>query len=868
MPELLKRRGQSPLNACKKWSNPRFFFFSHWVMLIAALLWPLAAYPTIDDRPQDSSILFRESLQQSILQEKENIEKLTRQFESLQNQDRALKAEIKSYGVQIYSLGNLLLQPDTDIESLNRARADQQSALKNLSRRLPELSEQARATEALRAQCEEQNALVNKQIQATQEFDRKDTDDKSFIRQAQTLAKILSTKCLILEKTRALYSDQIAALDQIQQSYVTLSERFEQKVQEAKKQSLFQRKPSVLDTGNLRQAGDELQLLSEKSRQVASGEFWRKEFQSDRGSEGVFNTTSCVFLLMVLLFLFRCQRRARRLEDHEVFVRFFWLKWGIYLLRKSLPLIGTTLFIYFYAALKQSYESVPMVQAVVRVLLAILLTGWGFSVLRFWSGRKTPYYSEKIRSSLWGMLVLVRYFTIVYLVFARFLDQGSITLQLLRFAFELILLGWVIFFWKRFSHQAGPETPVRPFPNGFTRFLFISITYTIFSVPPILELAGYEVLAIHWLASWGKSAAVLLWAGLLFLSLREWNRKNKENIFQKDLAGGTTSFTLQWLMIRFCAIIWLVALSIALLFAWGAKENVIVGLFRFLNYPLSIGNMQFSLTGFIYALIILLLTHAAARLWAQGMGKIFQSSGLEPGLQASIKMISVYFLWGIGILIMLHVIGFSTTSIAVAFGGLGIGLGFGLQNIFNNFISGIILLFERPIQVGDAVEINGVWGEVKKINVRATIVQTYDNASLIIPNSEFISSQVTNWSFKDLRLRRKIPIGVAYGSDTELVRRTLLEIAEKNKMVHRTPKPDVLFSDFADSALVFILRIWTDLNHMLAVETDIRFEIDRLFRKRGIEIAFPQRDIHIRSIPKEICRHEPADMENPGPEND
>jgi potassium efflux system protein len=189
----------------------------------------------------------------------------------------------------------------------------------------------------------------------------------------------------------------------------------------------------------------------------------------------------------------------------------------------------------------------------------------------------------------------------------------------------------------------------------------------------------------------------------------------------------------------------------------------------------------------------------------------------------------------------------SSTSLTVAFGALGIGLGFGLQNIFNNFISGLILLFERPIQVGDAVEINGIWAEVKKINFRSTVVQTYDNASLIIPNSEFISSQVTNWSFRDLTLRIKITVGVAYGSDIELVRSSLIEIAGRNENVLAHPPPDVLFSDFGDSALVFVLRIWTDVNNMLKVGTAIRFEIDRVFRERNIEIAFPQRDVHIRS---------------------
>jgi len=182
---------------------------------------------------------------------------------------------------------------------------------------------------------------------------------------------------------------------------------------------------------------------------------------------------------------------------------------------------------------------------------------------------------------------------------------------------------------------------------------------------------------------------------------------------------------------------------------------------------------------------------------------------------------------------------------------MSIGIGFGLQAIFNNFVSGIILLFERPIQVGDAVEVQGTFGTVKKINVRATVVQTFDNASLIIPNSEFISSQVTNWSFKEPSLRRKVSVGVAYGSDIELVRQTLLEIPNKTKNVLKKPKPDVLFNDHGDSALIFTLRYWTTIDYYYTTSTDIRFAIDRLFRERNIEIAFPQRDVHIRSTPKD-----------------
>jgi small-conductance mechanosensitive channel len=199
-----------------------------------------------------------------------------------------------------------------------------------------------------------------------------------------------------------------------------------------------------------------------------------------------------------------------------------------------------------------------------------------------------------------------------------------------------------------------------------------------------------------------------------------------------------------------------------------------------------------------------------------------------------------------GILTSLSVFGLNTTSLAVVFGAMSIGLGFGLQNIFNNFISGLILLFERPIQVGDVVEVGGIWGEVKKINVRSTLVQTYTNSSLIIPNSEFISALVTNWSHKDPYIRRDLMVGVAYGSDTELVRTLLLEAGETVTEVRKYPHiPRVQFVSFGDSSLDFRLRFWSVIDDFVEAESKLRFEIDRLFRAHKVVIPFPQRDVHM-----------------------
>jgi potassium efflux system protein len=230
---------------------------------------------------------------------------------------------------------------------------------------------------------------------------------------------------------------------------------------------------------------------------------------------------------------------------------------------------------------------------------------------------------------------------------------------------------------------------------------------------------------------------------------------------------------------------------------------------------------------------------------------VLKESGLSTGAKGSVTTISTYLIWSVGILISLSVFGLNTTSLAVVFGALSIGLGFGLQNIFNNFISGLILLFERPIQVGDVVEVGGVWGEVKKINVRATLVQTYTNSSLIIPNSEFISALVTNWSHKDPFIRRDLMIGVAYGSDTALVKTLLLQAADSVTEVYDSPqKPRVQFINFGDSSLDFRLRFWSDIDNFIEAESKLRFEIDRLFKANKVVIPFPQRDLHILSGPQ------------------
>jgi small-conductance mechanosensitive channel len=176
-------------------------------------------------------------------------------------------------------------------------------------------------------------------------------------------------------------------------------------------------------------------------------------------------------------------------------------------------------------------------------------------------------------------------------------------------------------------------------------------------------------------------------------------------------------------------------------------------------------------------------------------------------------------------------------------------VGFALQDLIKNFVSGLILLFGRSIHPGDEIQIEDVHGRVKRINIRSTVVQTNADSTIFLPNSDLVSKKIVNWTHKDPRGRAEIVVGVAYGSDTNLINDLLVQCALSNPDVLREPPPFVLFNEFGDNALILHLRFWI-MHVVLArdrVSSQIRFDIDRVFKERGIEIAYPQRDIHIRS---------------------
>ena len=293
-----------------------------------------------------------------------------------------------------------------------------------------------------------------------------------------------------------------------------------------------------------------------------------------------------------------------------------------------------------------------------------------------------------------------------------------------------------------------------------------------------------------------------------------------------------------------------------LLVAWKLYAIPIDAINDILAFGFSFGEHSISLGLILTAGIILYATFVVS--WAlQGflMNNVLSHGQMDTGVRLSIVRLVHYALVLIGFLMALSAMGFGLQNITIIGGALGVGLGFGLQNIVNNFVSGLILLFERPIKVGDVIQLgNGQQGRVTNLGLRATTVQTFDRAEIVVPNGDLIASQVTNWTLGERSMRLTIPVGVAYGSDVETVMRVLMDVATRSDKVLEEPKPMVLFLNFGDSSLDFQLRVWIpDFNERRIVQSALIHEIDRRFRQEDVEIPFPQRDLHLRSVDGEAA---------------
>ncbi|AOU98390.1 hypothetical protein BI364_10840 [Acidihalobacter yilgarnensis] len=415
--------------------------------------------------------------------------------------------------------------------------------------------------------------------------------------------------------------------------------------------------------------------------------------------------------------------------------------------------------------------------------------------------------------SLWGTLFVANLVATIWLI-RRLRDKSGI--GPIRLVFSLALIVGLVAEWAGY--------------RNLSQFIVGGIVYSLI------------VLLLTWL--------LITLINDLFNSLEE-GRHPWEQRLRSRLALREDGFIpgLFWLRMLLNTAVW-AAIAFALLRIWGLSATGQALLFHYLTHGITLGKISIVPSRIALALLVLALLLSLGSWARSALDQRLSHARMERGAREAAVAITGYLAAITAGLIALSVAGFNFQNLALIAGALSVGIGFGLQNIVNNFVSGLILLFERPIRTGDWITVGQIEGYVRRISIRSTQIQTFDRADVVLPNSDLISGPVTNWMLRDTYGRVRAPVGVAYGTDTLLVKETLLDIAREHPQIifddSAIPNPYVLFMSFGDSSLNFELRAYIrDVSNRLSVLSDLNFAIDAAFRKAGISIPFPQRDIHI-----------------------
>ena len=363
---------------------------------------------------------------------------------------------------------------------------------------------------------------------------------------------------------------------------------------------------------------------------------------------------------------------------------------------------------------------------------------------------------------------------------------------------------------------------------------------------PITDLAGFGVLAEYIARRLVATEGVLLVAVVLHGMARDlvaaFTRDDEKPPAPDEPASPIYVWSVLLLDIGL-----VVAIVFFLVPLWGGRWD---NIFERIGWALSgfrVGDRTFSLTDVLMGIVVFVVLLVLFRFIRRFLDeRVLKQTRMDVGVRDAIKTGIGYVGVVLAALIAIDTAGIDLTGLAVVAGALSVGIGFGMQSVVNNFVSGLILLVERPIKVGDWIVVGQDEGTVRRISVRSTEIQTFSNSTVIVPNSELIAGRVTNWMYKDQSGRAELPIGVAYGSDTAKVREVLLDCVKGREGVKAWPQPYVVFMDFGDSALLFQLRFYVrNVDSRLSIMSDVRFAIDAAFREAGITIPFPQRDVHV-----------------------
>jgi len=442
------------------------------------------------------------------------------------------------------------------------------------------------------------------------------------------------------------------------------------------------------------------------------------------------------------------------------------------------------------------------------------------------------------------------YWLMTVLIINSFMDAINFPLPLFRLYILLATLTGLFLFWRWAPKSGGAKG------SGFYTWL-LRLASFFFAFMVIAQIWGRTALPLQIFVSLIDSTATVLVFMLLMSIIHgilEWLYRASPLHQAMRFGDEDTDAVIRHTVKAMYFAIWTFVLLPAIFMIWGFYNDLEEATQGILSLGFNIGSQRISIGLLIVALAILYGSYFASSIIERLLMKgLLIRRSLEMGVRHAIARLVHYFLIFMAFLLAISALGFDITKLTIMLSALGVGIGFGLQTIVNNFVSGLILLFERPVRVGDTVEFGGNWANIKKIGLRATTVETFDNADVIIPNADLVGNQVTNWTLTSRQVRLIVPVGVAYGSDVPLVIEKLMSCARSNPLVVEKPAPQVLFLGFGESSLDFELRAWvTNFDNRLRVISELHQEIDRSFRKAKIEIAFPQRDLHLRSVDESV----------------
>ena len=642
-----------------------------------------------------------------------------------------------------------------------------------------------------------------------------------------------------LQECRVIHLDVGLTIDQIRDAQ-----------SEILKTHLLSREPTIWDISllNLQQADSLLPLIK-------SLLFDRLQLGNMRSTQwGIFGLLSGIAVLIGVSVRIWIRRRLR-IDEQEGYT--------VALLNSlqsctatSLPLLLPLVFAATY--LLYILPNEPLAPSV-AVLVALLVFLAGSILIRVFLNpcapakhflKTDPGYTRALGKHLYSLLVLVLLGVLFYGLEVRetLSEEQWMLVRAVFLTIAVLLLLWFV-------------AAVRKAPAPFNSRKLQGLLMLVLMIGLGAEYTGYRNLSVYLLGGLVGTTilgSVIWMVNVLLLELFDgldegrfaWERRLRSKL---GLAPDDPMPGLIWLRLLMTVIIWLVFFA-GLLLLWGYDESIwrllregFIGGFQVAGMQVVPVNLLIAIA--LFSLLVTLVSWIRNEILPEWVDR----TRLSLGAKEATLTISGYVGIILAALFGLSLAGFNFTNLAIVVGALSVGIGFGLQNIVNNFISGLILLFERPIRRGDWIVVGNTEGYVRKISIRSTQIETFDRADVIVPNSELISNQVTNWMLRDPMGRVIVPIGVAYGTDIERLREILLQVASEHPLVIQNgaevSPPKVLFRGFGDSSLDFELRAFIrEVDQRLNTLSELNFAIERMLREADIQIPFPQRDLHLRSV--------------------